>query len=149
MVRSSSRDFAKSRVRVSHLVEQAHVLDRDDCLVGECIDQLNLLVGKRLDGLAHQDDHTDRRSARSLPQPSLYWPTAILSKDVRKLALRRGQPSAAVQASMGKARILGLIIDRREVGDPGAFDSKPDEELMEEARNRAAALGLPPPGTSH
>ena len=60
----------------------------------------------------------------SLPQPSLYWPTAILSKDVRKLALKRGQPSAAVQASMGKARILGLIIDRREVGYLGAFDDK-------------------------
>ena len=79
----------------------------------------------------------------------MYWPTAILSKDVRKLALKRGQPSAAVQASMGKARILGLIIDRREVGDPGAFDDKPDEELMEEAKRRAVALGLPPPGTSH
>ena len=38
---------------------------------------------------------------------------------------------------MGKARILGLIIDRREVGDPGAFDDKTDEELMEEAKKRA------------
>jgi hypothetical protein len=27
---------------------------------------------------------------------------------------------------------------------PGAFDGKTDEELMEEARNRAAALGLLP-----
>ena len=62
-------------------------------------------------------------------------------EEARKLALKRGQPSAAVQASMGKARILELIIDRREVGDPGAFDDKTDEELMEEARNRAAALG--------
>ena len=43
----------------------------------------------------------------------------------------------------------GLIIDRREVGDPGAFDGKTDEELMEEARNRAAALGLLPPETRH
>ena len=68
-------------------------------------------------------------------------------EEARKLALKRGQPSAAVQASMGKARILGLIIDRREVGDPGAFDSKTDEELM--ARNRAAALGLLPPETQH
>ena len=67
----------------------------------------------------------------------------------RKLALKHRQASAAVQASMGKARILGLIIDRREVGEPGAFDSKTDEELMEEARNRAAALGLLPPETQH
>jgi hypothetical protein len=62
----------------------------------------------------------------SLPQPSLYWPTAILSKDVRKLALRRGQPSAAVP-----------------------FDGKTDEKLMEEAKKRAAALGLLPPETQH
>ena len=67
----------------------------------------------------------------------------------RRLALKHRQASAAVQASMGKARILGLIIDRREVGEPGAFDSKTDEELMEEARNRAAALGLLPPETQH
>ena len=62
---------------------------------------------------------------------------------------RLGQASAAVQCTMGKAKICGLIIDRREVGDPGAFDSKTDEELMEEARDRAAALGLLPPETQH
>jgi hypothetical protein len=80
-----------------------------------------------------------------------YTRDTLLSEleEARQLALKRGQPSAAVQASMGKARILGLIIDRREVGDPGAFDSKTDEELMEEARNRAAALGLLPPETQH
>ena len=33
-----------------------------------------------------------------------------------------------------KAKVQGLIIDRREVGDVGAFDGKTDEELMEEAR---------------
>jgi phage terminase small subunit len=70
-------------------------------------------------------------------------------EQARKIALKRGQPSAAVQASMCKAKILGLIIDRREVGDPGAFDDKTDEELIEEARNRAAALGLLPPETQH
>ena len=70
-------------------------------------------------------------------------------EEARQLALKRGQVSAAVQASMGKARILGLIIDRREVGDPGAFDDKTDEELMEEAKRRAAALGLLPPETQH
>ena len=70
-------------------------------------------------------------------------------EEARQLALKRGQVSAAVQASMGKARILELIIDRREVGDPGAFDDKTDEELMEEAKGRAAALGLLPPETQH
>jgi hypothetical protein len=63
----------------------------------------------------------------------------------RQLALKRGQASAAVQASMGKAKILGLIIDRREVGEVGAFDQMTDEQLIEEAKKRAELLGLPPP----
>jgi hypothetical protein len=46
---------------------------------------------------------------------------------------------------MGKARILGLIIDRREVGDPGAFDGFTDEQLVEEAAKRARALGIAGP----
>jgi hypothetical protein len=33
-------------------------------------------------------------------------------EEARQLALRLRQASAAVQASMGKAKILGLIIDR-------------------------------------
>ncbi len=32
-----------------HLVEQTHVLDRDHRLVGEGGDQLDLLIGERLD----------------------------------------------------------------------------------------------------
>jgi hypothetical protein len=42
----------------------------------------------------------------------------------------------------GKAKILGLIIDRREVGDVGAFNGWTDEELVEEAVRRARALGI-------
>ena len=45
---------------------------------------------------------------------------------------------------MGKAKILGLIIDRREVGDAGAFDHLTDEQLMEEAKKRAELLGIAP-----
>jgi hypothetical protein len=63
----------------------------------------------------------------------------------RQLALKRGQASAAAQCSIGKAKILGLIIDRREVGDVGAFDHLSDDELVEEAKKRAAKLGLLPP----
>jgi hypothetical protein len=46
---------------------------------------------------------------------------------------------------MGKAKILGLIIDRREIGEAGAFDHMTDEELLEHAKKQAAALGLPEP----
>ena len=49
-----------------------------------------------------------------------------------------------MQCTMGKAKILGLIIDRREVGDAGAFDHLTDEQLMEEAKKRAKALGFDP-----
>ena len=48
-----------------------------------------------------------------------------------------------------KAKVCGLIIDRREIGEVGAFTGMTDEELMEEARKRAAALGLSPPETQH
>jgi hypothetical protein len=66
-------------------------------------------------------------------------------EEERQLALKRGQASAAVQASMGKAKICGLIIDRREVGEVGAFDHMTDEQLVQEAIERARRLGLAGP----
>lgn len=53
--------------------------------------------------------------------------------------------SAMTMSVIGMARICGLIIDRREVGDVGAFDHLSDDELVEEAKKRAAKLGLLPP----
>ena len=44
--------------------------------------------------------------------------------------------------SIAKARILGLIIDRREVGDVGAFDDMTDEELIRRLRGARASLAL-------
>jgi hypothetical protein len=46
---------------------------------------------------------------------------ADLDED-RKLARGAGQASAAVSATMAKAKLLGLVIDRKEVGAPGEFD---------------------------
>ena len=43
---------------------------------------------------------------------------------------------------MGKAKICGLIVDRREVGDAGAFDHMTDEELVREATRMARELGI-------
>jgi hypothetical protein len=63
----------------------------------------------------------------------------------RLLALKRGQASSAVAATMGKAKILGLIVDRREVGDAGAFDHMTDEELVREAARMARELGIAGP----
>ena len=66
-------------------------------------------------------------------------------EDDRQLARALGQLGPAVSASMGKARILGLIIDRREVGEAGAFDHMTDEELMAEATRLSRELGLSGP----
>ena len=43
-------------------------------------------------------------------------------EEARLLAIKENQSSAAVQATMGKAKLTGHIIDRREVGRPGEFD---------------------------
>ncbi len=45
-----------------HLVEQPHVLDGDHRLVGEGLDQFDLLVGKWSDDSAEQVEHTNRSS---------------------------------------------------------------------------------------
>ncbi len=63
-------------------------------------------------------------------------------EEARQLALKLGQASAAAQCSMGKAKITGHIIDRREVGVAGAFDSWTDEQLVEEAARLARSLGF-------
>jgi hypothetical protein len=52
--------------------------------------------------------------------------------------------SAMAQAAIGMARVTGQIIDRREVGDVGAFSGHTDEELMRIASERAARLGIHP-----
>lgn len=52
-------------------------------------------------------------------------------EEARKAAMSNGQTSAAVAATMGKAKIAGLIIDRRERGRPGEFEDMSDEQLAE------------------
>lgn len=60
----------------------------------------------------------------------------------REIAETAKNGSAMAMATMGKAKILGLIIDRRETGDVGSFDKMTDEELVEATRKSAAELGL-------
>ena len=63
-------------------------------------------------------------------------------EEARQLALKLGQASAAVAATMGKAKITGRIIDRREVGEAGVFDALTDEQLVEKAARLARSLGI-------
>jgi hypothetical protein len=43
-------------------------------------------------------------------------------ESARVVAMTKGNLSAAVAATLGKAKLLGLIIERKEKGAPGDFD---------------------------
>jgi hypothetical protein len=43
-------------------------------------------------------------------------------ESARVVAMTKGNASAAVGAILGKARLLGLIVERKEKGGPGDFD---------------------------
>lgn len=47
--------------------------------------------------------------------------TLLTELDEARAAAMPAQPSAAVQATTVKARLLGMIVDRKEVGAPGEF----------------------------
>ena len=95
-----------------------------------------------------------QESGKTVLKQIEYTRDVLLSEleEARQLALRLRQASAAVAATMGKARILGLIIDRREVGDVGAFDNmttrscstKPGSALLRSVcRLRSLTASLP------
>jgi len=63
-------------------------------------------------------------------------------EEARKLAAEINQPSAAVAATLGKAKVAGLIVDRKEVGKPGEFEGMNVDELREYIAREAAALGI-------
>jgi hypothetical protein len=88
-----------------------------------------------------------QQSERKVVQQIEYTRDSILAEleEARQMAIELKNPSAAWQAAMAKAKILGLIIDRREVGETGAFDHMTDEELVREATRMARELGIAGP----
>ena len=50
-------------------------------------------------------------------------------EQARIAALEAQQASAAVAATMGKAKVCGLLVERKETGKPGDFDNMTVEEL--------------------
>jgi hypothetical protein len=66
-------------------------------------------------------------------------------EEARQIAKKARNGSAMAMASLGKAKVCGLIIDRREVGEAGAFDNLTDEELVREAAKMARKLGFTGP----
>ena len=66
-------------------------------------------------------------------------------EEARGIAIDKENSNGVTAATLGMARILGLIIDRREVGNVGAFDEMTDEELMNAAVRKARELGIAGP----
>lgn len=63
----------------------------------------------------------------------------------RDLARRLEQPATAITATMSAARLVGLLVDRRETGDPGAFAAQSEADVMATVRaelGEAAAAAL-------
>jgi hypothetical protein len=106
----------------------------------------NASVLRAKQNISDRLDEILQESEKTVLKQMEYTRDALLSEleKARQLALKRGQASAAVQCTMGKAKILGLILDRREVGEVGAFDHMTDEQLLEHAKKQAEALGLSP-----
>lgn len=61
---------------------------------------------------------------------------------IRDLALKLEQPSAAVSAVMGKAKITGKIIERKEIGQPGEFELMDADQLRASISGDLEKLGL-------
>lgn len=51
--------------------------------------------------------------------------------EARLMAKHLEQPSAMVAAIMGRAKVAGVVIDRKEVGKPGDFDNMTTDELRD------------------
>lgn len=50
-------------------------------------------------------------------------------EEARQHALALRNPAAMVSATMGKARISGLLINKAEIGEPNAFEAMSEDEL--------------------
>lgn len=67
-------------------------------------------------------------------------------EEARQLALKEGQSAAAVSATTAKAKLAGLMIERRENGDAGDFARMTEEQLREYIRdNQDTPSSMPTP----
>jgi hypothetical protein len=85
--------------------------------------------------------HQPRRPAPEHDPRGILLSESILAEleEARLMAKDNGQPAAAVSASMGKAKLVGLVVDRKEVGAPGEFADLEDM-TSDELREHFAAL---------
>src|SRR5204863_7727703 len=71
------------------------------------------------------------------------WTGISAADEIRGLAIRDKQYSAAVGAVKEMGILSGLRIDRREVGSPGEFDRLSDDELMQLIEGKVELVALP------
>ena len=129
---------------VLHLVEQPDILDRDHRLVGEGGDELDLLLGERLDPLARQHDHADRLRSRAATarRACVRWPASAvrfmqrvfgISHDIGNLNRAPFEHGAAGnRAAVDGQRVVGEEVDiGLGVADSGAGRySSPARRMM-------------------
>jgi hypothetical protein len=61
-------------------------------------------------------------------------------EDARQLAIAQEKPEAMLNASEKKAKLVGLLVDRREVGNVGDFEQMTDiSQILEKVREDAGA----------
>lgn len=70
----------------------------------------------------------------------------VLNDDGKPTGEWRYDGSVANRALELLGKHLGILIERREIGEPGEFDRLADAELLADLRERAERLGLPLPG---
>jgi hypothetical protein len=59
-------------------------------------------------------------------------------EDARQLAIAREKPEAMLNASEKKAKLVGLLVDRREIGNAGDFEQMTDvSQILEKVRQEA------------
>lgn len=56
-------------------------------------------------------------------------------EQARVLGLSSGQPGAATQATIAKGKLHGLIVERKEQGQPGDFASLKRDEVIAKVRS--------------
>lgn len=52
-------------------------------------------------------------------------------EQARSLALQTEAPAAAVSATVAKAKLVGLMIERKEIGDAGEFKNMSEDQLRD------------------
>ena len=60
--------------------------------------------------------------------------------EARAATLADRQYATAVSASMGKAKLMGLLVERKETGKPGEFANMSVEQLRKQLDEDLAAL---------